>query len=524
MTFVTLGTQNFPFDRLLELVDRLIGDGILHGEVFAQSGCSTYAPKHYTCSDFLSPADYDRHMADAELVIAHAGVGTIMSALSAGKKLIVVPRTQRHQEHVDDHQYEIAEEFARKGYLLCARTYEELAQAVTQIDSMTFRKYEKGSQRVEEILEKFLENRQTRVLMVGSDLSVKGGIVSVLRNYLTSEDWKEAELSFVPTHIEGPAWKKIWFFLKGALRIRRLLAGGNFPIVHIHVSERGSFTRKAIILRMAKHMGSRVILHHHGAEFLEFYQGSSPRKQQRIRRTLAKADLNLVLSQRLVPIYRDLSPGATVECLYNVVSTPDENRYCVESREFTMLGRLAERKGTFALLETIKMIDDQLAPDIRFNLCGDGDLELVRETIRTLGIGHRIGHLGWVDGKTKGEILDRTMAHVLFSYNEGLPMAILETMGRGIVNISTNIAAIPEVITQGETGFLVEPGDREALGRILLRVSREPDLRRRISDNAFQRIRRDHSLESGVRQLERIYARLTKPAEIEPGGNHGGIL
>ena len=70
----------------------------------------------------------------------------------------------------------------------------------------------------------------------------------------------------------------------------------------------------------------------------------------------------------------------------------------------------------------------------------------------------------------------------------------------------------------------MEPGDREALGRILLRVSREPDLRRRISDNAFQRIRRDHSLESGVRQLERIYARLTKPAEIEPGGNHGGIL
>ena len=47
MTFVTLGTQNFPFDRLLELVDRLIGDGILHGEVFAQSGCSTYAPKHF---------------------------------------------------------------------------------------------------------------------------------------------------------------------------------------------------------------------------------------------------------------------------------------------------------------------------------------------------------------------------------------------------------------------------------------------------------------------------------------------
>ena len=75
---------------------------------------------------------------------------------------------------------------------------------------------------------------------------------------------------------------------------------------------------------------------------------------------MGEADLNLVLSQRLVPIYREISPNAQVACLYNVVRTPENSQYAPDAREFTMLGRLAERKGTFALLDTIKKIDSIL--------------------------------------------------------------------------------------------------------------------------------------------------------------------
>lgn len=505
MTFVTLGTQDFPFNRLLELVDRLVEEGILQGEVFAQTGHCGYVPRHYSHVDFLSPEEYDRCIARAELVIAHAGVGTIMSCLSRRKRLIVVPRTAAHGEHVDDHQFEIAEEFAQRGYLLCVGDYDSLKAAVLAIPSASLREYVKGSNTIEQTIDSFLHGRQRRVLMIGSDLSVKGGIVSVIRGYLGYDNWKAADISFVPTHVEGAPWKKALFFLRALGKIRKLLKTGAFQLVHIHVSERGSFTRKAMVLRMAKKMGCRAILHHHGAEFLEFYQGSGERKQRWISRTMAEADLNLVLSRRLVPIYRELSPNAQVACLYNVVSPPAENPYDPNAREFTMLGRLAERKGTFALLETIKSIDSSLAPDVKFNLCGDGDLDLVRARIRDLGIGHRIGHLGWVDGAAKTEILSRTMAHVLFSYNEGLPMAILETMGCGIVNIATRVAAIPEVITHGQTGFLVEPGDCETLGRVLLEVSRDADLRRRVSDNSFAYIGKEFSLETGVSRIEKLY-------------------
>lgn len=505
MTFVTLGTQNFPFNRLLELIDRLVAEGVLRGEVFAQTGCSTYVPRHFAHVDFLAPEEYNRYIADSDLVIAHAGVGTIMSCLNHHKKLIVMPRTKEHSEHVDDHQFEIAEEFARKGHLLTANDYDGLRAAVLAIPTAPLLPYQKGRSTIEEKIDAFLRGQQCRVLMVGSDLSVKGGIVSVLKNYLSYDSWKAADITFVPTHVEGAAPKKLWFFLKALGKIRRLLNTGAFRIVHIHVSERGSFTRKAIILSLAKRRGCKVILHHHGAEFLDFYDRSSARKKAWIRRTMEQADRNLVLSRRLVPIYSQLAPAAKVSCLYNVVAAPAQNQYDLNARAFTMLGRLSERKGTFALLDTIKSIDTALAPDVKFNLCGDGDIDRVRQRIEALQIGHRIGHLGWVDGKTKDEILRRTMAHVLFSNNEGLPMSILETMGRGIVNISTRIAAIPEVITDGETGFLVEPGDCESLAQVLLRVSCDPSLRKQVSDNSFAYIARELSLETGIDRLEQLY-------------------
>lgn len=507
MTFVTLGTQNFSFNRLLELVDRLIEEGVIRDEVFAQIGYSTYIPRNYSSMHFLDPADYNRYITEADLVIAHAGVGTIMNCLSHCKKLIVVPRTKSYNEHVDDHQSQIADAFAEKGYLLCAGSYDALKDAVLAAPATAFRKYEKSTNMVESKIDRFLHNQQNRVLMVGSDLSVKGGIVSVIKNYLSYDAWTDTDISFVPTHIEGPSWKKAWFFLKALIKIRKLLNTRTYNIVHIHVSERGSFTRKSIILHLAKRKQCKVILHHHGAEFLDFYHQSSDGKQKRIRRVLGEADLNLVLSHRLVPIYREISPDAQIECLYNTVRTPEKNQYNPDAREFTMLGRLAERKGTFALLETIKMIDGTLPRDIKFNLCGDGDLDLVREKIRKLQIGHRIGHLGWTEGNTKNEILQRSMAHVLFSYNEGLPMAILETMGCGIVNIATNVAAIPEVIADGKTGFLVEPGDKDALARVLLEVSTQDALRKQISDNSFAFIAEGFSLETGIRKLEQIYSR-----------------
>lgn len=511
MIFVTLGTQKFPFDRLIKMVDQLVCQGVISEEVIMQTGTSQYQPLYCQSAAYYDEATFHKLIEQSHVVIAHAGVGTIMSVLQAGKKLIVIPRDERYQEHVDHHQYQIARQFTQKHYLMMAEDQAGLVACLSQIESFEPEPYVAKQHHIHTLIADFIkEEEKMKVLMVGSDLSVKGGIVSVLKNYLNCPYWQDSQITFIPTHIEGSASQKIRFFLASWLKIRKVLRHQAIQIVHIHVSERGSFFRKALILKMAKRAHCRVILHHHGAEFESFYQASRPFIQRYIQRVLEAADMNIVLSQRLVGMIKNITPKAAVHVLYNAVDMPDHNPYCADASEITMLGRLEERKGTFDLLHTIKMLDDQLPPHIRFNLCGDGDLAKVQAAIDELQIAHRIAHLGWIDGQQKQDILQRSMCHVLFSYNEGLPMAILETMAHGIVNISTNIASIPEVIIPQETGFLVEPGDRKALAQTILLVTQQPSLREKISQQSYEFIRTRFSLKQSIAQVEALYTALLK--------------
>ncbi len=509
MIFVTVGTQKYQFNRLLKMLDQLKEEGIIKDEIFAQTGYSTYLPKYYESKPFLSQKEFENEIQFSDIIIAHSGVGAIMHCLKEEKKLIVMPRNPKYKEHIDGHQYEIAKAFAKKGYLLHAETMEELKAALEKIPTMKFKKYQMQGSNIMGIVENYLiDSSNQKVLMVGSDLSVKGGIVSVIKNYLHTAKWEHTKMFFVATHKEGSAKEKALFFLKGLQNIKKTIKEEKIQIVHIHVSERGSFIRKSLVLKMAKRLGCKVILHHHGAEFAIYYQQASKHLKKYIAKILTKADKNIVLSKSAVPLIRGIAPKTQIEVLYNAVMVPKENPYSLEARDFTMLGRLAERKGTYELLETIQMIDEKLPKDIRFHLCGDGDLDKVKKRIKELGIEHRIGHIGWVDGKKKQEILQKSMCHVLFSYNEGLPMAILETMAQGIVNVSTNVAAIPEVIHPEETGFLVKPKDKESLAKILLRISENDRLRKTISEKSHQFMQERFSLEKSTEELEKIYEKL----------------
>lgn len=117
MIFVSLGSQQYQFDRLLQELDSLIERGKLKDEVFAQSGHSTYVPKYYKSHNFLSQEEYETNVRKADLVITHAGTGAIIKALKADKQVIVVPRQAKFGEHADDHQFQIADFMEENGYV-----------------------------------------------------------------------------------------------------------------------------------------------------------------------------------------------------------------------------------------------------------------------------------------------------------------------------------------------------------------------------------------------------------------------
>ena len=120
MIFVTVGSRNYPFDRLFKKLDELYEEGVLTDSLFAQTGTSTYKPKHYEYKDFISPEEFLEKVNEADIVVSHGASGSIMKALNAGKQVIAVTRLEKYGEHINDHQIQNNEAFACNGYVLMA--------------------------------------------------------------------------------------------------------------------------------------------------------------------------------------------------------------------------------------------------------------------------------------------------------------------------------------------------------------------------------------------------------------------
>lgn len=120
LIFVTVGSRNYPFNRLFEKLDRMYEDGTLTEKMFAQIGTSTYKPKHYQYKDFISSDEFITKVEVAEIVVSHGASGSIMKALNAGKKVIAVTRLEKYGEHINDHQIQNNEAFAKNKFVLMA--------------------------------------------------------------------------------------------------------------------------------------------------------------------------------------------------------------------------------------------------------------------------------------------------------------------------------------------------------------------------------------------------------------------
>lgn len=158
MIFVTLGSQKFPFDRLLKKIDELIETGVITEPVFAQTGHSTYVPEHYETQAFMDRDAFAEKMAQADTVITHAGTGAIIGAVKNGKKVIAVPRLARYGEHVDDHQNQIVEQFTEMDLLEPCYGVEELPAAYKRALEKTYQPYRSNTATIIADVQRYLES------------------------------------------------------------------------------------------------------------------------------------------------------------------------------------------------------------------------------------------------------------------------------------------------------------------------------------------------------------------------------
>ena len=137
MIFVTVGTHEQPFNRLVQEIDNLKRDGVITEDVIIQTGYSTYEPKYCQWDKLIPYKQMIKNVEDARIVITHGGPASFIMPLQIGKTPIVVPRQKKFDEHVNDHQVEFARNVAqRMGTIIPVEDINELGGTIKNYDEI----------------------------------------------------------------------------------------------------------------------------------------------------------------------------------------------------------------------------------------------------------------------------------------------------------------------------------------------------------------------------------------------------
>ena len=158
MIFVTLGTQDKVFTRLLKDIDQEIAKGNIKGEVVVQAGFTKYESKKMKIFDLLDKDAFDKYISECDLLITHGGVGSILTGLKHGKKVIAAPRLAKYNEHMNDHQKQIIERFSEAGYILSYNEGDDLGEIIKKTKNFKPKKYHSNTPSVIKLIKDFIDN------------------------------------------------------------------------------------------------------------------------------------------------------------------------------------------------------------------------------------------------------------------------------------------------------------------------------------------------------------------------------
>lgn len=350
-----------------------------------------------------------------------------------------------------------------------------------------------------------------KVLMCGNHPQNKGGMTSVI-NQIKAYDWKKENIKiiFIPTYKPGKKVTKTVFFGYSYLKILWQMIINKPDIVHMHMSYKGSFVRKYYIHILCKFFGVKDIIHLHGSEFEKWYYSSNEYIKKKIRKLLEEVSCVIVLGEEWEKVIRKITPDARIETISNGIKIPSKTvSWRKDKCEVLFLGVLILRKGVTDLLKAISLLDKKnRIGNMHFTIAGTGsEEERLKYECRKLNIEKVVTFVGWIDGEKKKYYLENSQIMVSPSYNEGLPISILEAISYGMPVVSTDVGDISHVVRNNKNGILVKPGDIDGLAEALLNVSKEENFIN-MSKMSKKIAEEDYNLDHFYCKLKNIYFKL----------------
>ena len=348
-----------------------------------------------------------------------------------------------------------------------------------------------------------------KVCMIVQSPMVKGGIAAVVNGYRGSRLEEEFDITYIESYKDGGKLTKLIKAIQGYLLFIKTLLGDKPDLVHIHSSFGPSFYRKLPFIYMASWAKKPIINHIHGADFDEFYTNSSEKKKRQIKKVYGKCKILVALSEEWKQRLEKIVPKEKIMVIenYSVLHEDALKERCSRqsNHEVLFLGELGRRKGCYDIPSVIEDVAKDI-PDVKFILAGAGsaqDETAIKRLIKEKGIEQNVEFPGWVRGNQKDKLLREADVFFLPSYNEGMPMSILDAMGYGLPIVSTNVGGIPKIVHDDENGFCFEPGNVMEMGKAIENLLENKRLEASIS--SFEIVKRGYSLEQHIKKLEKCY-------------------
>lgn len=329
----------------------------------------------------------------------------------------------------------------------------------------------------------------------------RGGVAQVVKVYSNLFEC----FNFIATTKATNFLDKLIALMLAIFKFLLMFLMKNVKIVHIHGASYSSFWRKCIFINLSYLFKIKVIYHIHGGEFHIFFS----KYPKFVKQTLQKCDVVIVLSSFWKDFFEKEVCHKKIIIINNIIDKPikldilEDKNTC----NLLFLGLLSRNKGIYDILEVLHKFYKDYKGKICLYIGGNGEITTVKELICKNQLNEIVKFMGWVSKERKCEVFSNSDIFVLPSYNEGLPISILEAMSYKLPIISTPVGGIPEVVENNVNGLLIEPGNQIELKAAIDKLLYNPELRKRMGEVSYKR-----SLlyfpENVEKQLEQVYREL----------------
>jgi glycosyltransferase involved in cell wall biosynthesis len=339
-----------------------------------------------------------------------------------------------------------------------------------------------------------------------------GGMYKVVDYLVQAQHQVEGIPRFRVINTRGPGLITMPFVIMRAIvSVLYGAASGQMALLHVNLAHGLSAARKLALVYAASLAGAPTVVHVHAAKLQTFYAGLSPPLRALLRRAFRRPTCIIVLGEdaRAYVVNVIGVDAQRVVTLTNGVPEPTNRpvpRAAGDPFRLLFLGSQFERKGLMDLMVGLSL-PEVLRLDWRLTVAGGDEAQPFRLQAQKLGIEGRIQFVGWVDQRRVSELLARSDAMILPSYDEGLPLVILEALGHGVPVICTPVGEIPQFLTDRETALFVAPGRSDEIAQAVAELIGNPQLCGHLASAGRSQFRTHFSLEAFTRSLTAIYRR-----------------